>query len=156
MKILYIFLIFVFVGCATKVFEKKESKIVVIKTPSFRFSDIGYLKKTSDEVVLELFSGGVAVERFDIKNLICTSKGCVTKSGFNSDYLVSYYPSNLILNILLQKPIYDGINLKKTDTGFIQKIKTANVDIIYKVKNNQVFFKDRKNGIIIKLKDVDV
>ena len=155
MRIFYIFLVLVFIGCSTKVFEKKESKIVVIKTPSFRFSDIGYLKRNSDEVVLELFSSGIAVERFEVKNLICTKKGCITKSGFNEDYLVRYYPSSLILDILLQKPIYDGENLKKTKDGFIQKIQTANVDIIYKVKKDQVFFKDRKNNIIIKLKDID-
>lgn len=155
MRIVYVVLVLFFVGCATKNFDTKESKIVIIKTPTFRFSDIGYLKRDSNEAVLELFLSGVAIERFEVKNLICTSSGCITKSSFNKEYLVSAYPSNLILNILLKKAIYGGENLKKTDDGFIQKIKTDKVDIIYKVKKYEVFFKDKQNKIIIKLKDID-
>lgn len=77
----------------------------------------------------------------------------MTKSGFNKDYMNESYPSAILQNILLARPIYDGKNRVKTAEGFEQKIEDENVNITYRVSSNVTFFKDRKNKIIFKIKD---
>ena len=77
----------------------------------------------------------------------------MSKQGFNAEYLSEVYPSNILQNILLAKPIYGGENRVQTSDGFRQHVEDENVNIIYKVTANTTFFKDRKNNIIFKIKD---
>jgi hypothetical protein len=79
----------------------------------------------------------------------------MSKSSFNEKYLNKAYPDDTIKNILMSKPIFSGKNLQKTNFGFIQKIKSKDYNIIYKVSKNETYFKDKKNHIIFKLKDMD-
>ena len=79
----------------------------------------------------------------------------MSKNGFNEDYLNSAYPETILQNILLGHEIYDGKNRVRTDDGFEQNIEDANVNIVYKVSSNVIFFKDRKNKIIFKIKDTE-
>jgi len=155
MKYLYLIFFLLFSGCSVKNFSSKESKIVVIKSPKLKFNDIGYIKDDGSYVRLELYSAGVAIESIDIKHLVCTKQGCITKSKFNKEYLHPSYPNDILRNILLKKPIFGGENLKKLSSGFIQNIKSKDYNIKYKVTPKEVFFKDRKNKIILKIKDID-
>jgi hypothetical protein len=153
--IIWFFIIaFLFSGCSTKNFSQKQTKIVVIKSPYLKFNDIGYIKKDAQAVELDLYSAGVSVERISIDNLICTKNGCMPKGMFNSRYLSSAYPDDIMQNILLAKPIFNGEALTKTNNGFVQKIHNQHVAILYRVTPKEVFFKDRKNRILVKLKDL--
>jgi len=98
---------------------------------------------------------GRSIEKISVNHMICTSEGCMSKSGFNKDYLHSSYPDDTMQNMLLSHAIYDGKNVTKTADGFEQKIKSSQVDIIYRVDSHGVFFKDRANGIIFSIKDID-
>lgn len=69
----------------------------------------------------------------------------MSKDGFNSKYLHSSYPSELLQNIILSKEIYNGENSVKTEMGFKQQIKNEVVDIKYVVTQKSVYFKDKKN-----------
>ena len=102
---------------------------------------------------MELFIAGKVIQKITINHLICVSEGCMSKRGFNEEYLNENYPSNILQNIILAKPIYDGLNKEKTLDGFEQKIKDVHVDIKYRVSNGVTFFKDKTNNIIIKIKD---
>ena len=152
----YIVLVFFlfFAGCSTKNFTHKESKIVVIKSPKIRFSDVGYIQHDGDAIKLELYSTGVAVETISIDHLVCVKDGCMGKSAFNKEYLSEAYPKDTLQNILMRKPIFGGKNLVKTKNGFVQKIKTDHFDIVYKVSDGNVYFKDKLNTILFKLKDI--
>lgn len=77
----------------------------------------------------------------------------MSKSSFNEEYLSGAYPSDILQNILLGKAIYDGKNLEKTQNGFVQEIKSDEVDISYSVTPAITSFKDRKNNIIFKIKE---
>jgi len=77
----------------------------------------------------------------------------MTKSSFNDTYLYDAYPPDLLKNILLGKPIYNGEGVQRSDGEFSQTIKTPEVDIRYIVNRYQTYFKDRKNNILIKIKD---
>ena len=151
----YILLIFIllFSACSIKEYERTQSKIIIIKSPNLKFSDLGYLRNTGDALELELFSAGKAIEKISINHLICTLENCMSKSGFNKYYLNAAYPDEILQNIFLGKEIYDAKNRIKTDDGFEQTIEDENVNIIYKVSSNVIFFKDRKNKIIFKIKD---
>jgi hypothetical protein len=143
-----------FSACSIKNYEQTQTKIIIIKSPKIKFADIGYIRNSQKAIELELFIAGQAVEKITINYLICTSQGCMSKSSFNKEYLNVAYPTEIMQNILLGSEIYEGQNRLKTDDGFIQEIKTNSVDIKYSVNSHQIFFKDRKNRIIFKIKDI--
>jgi len=151
----YILLIFIllFSACSVKNYETTQTKVIIIKSPQIKFSDLGYIRNTGDSLEMELFMAGKSIQKITINHLICVNEGCLSKGGFNEDYLNKNYPSDLLQNILLAKPIYDGKNKQKIDDGYIQNIKSLHVDISYRVSSSVTFFKDKKNKIIIKIKD---
>jgi len=153
MKYILLIFILIFSACSSKNYEITKTKIVIIKSPQIRFSDLGYLRNSDKDVELELFMAGKSIQKININHLICVNEGCMSKSGFNADYLNENYPDDILQNILLSKPIYDSENLEKTPDGFTQRISSLHVEIVYKVTQNQVFFKDKKNHIIFKIKD---
>ena len=156
MKYLFVALFLFLSACSIKNYEHTETKIVTIKTPKIKFSDIGYLRHTKDALELELFIAGHVFKKITINHLICVSdEGCMSKEGFNSEYLHSAYPQNLLQNILLGHKIFGGKNLIKNTSGFSQKILTQDIDIRYIVKPKAIYFKDRKNHILFKIKDTE-
>jgi len=152
MKYLFVMVLF-FYGCSVKEYKNTQNKIIVIKSPKIKFADLGYIRNSDNAIELELFIAGKSIKKISINHLICVDEGCMSKSGFNKDYLNASYPSDLMQNLLLAKPIYDGLALEKTDDGFVQNIKNEYVDIKYNVDSKTTFFKDRKNKIIFKIKD---
>ena len=156
MKLLHFFLLLglFFSGCSFKNYKHEESKIIIIKTPKLKFSDLGYIRHNGNDVEMELFMAGVSVQKININHLICVEEGCMLKSDFNKDYLNATYPSNILQNILLSHEIYSGENREKTSSGFKQIIQNNDVDILYRVSTNSTFFKDKKNRIIFKIKDI--
>ncbi|NPA60503.1 MAG: hypothetical protein GXO30_08630 [Epsilonproteobacteria bacterium] len=153
MRYIALFFILIFSACSTKNYEITQTKIIIIKSPKLKFADVGYIRNSDNSIELELFSAGKVVEKITINHLICTTKGCMSKGGFNQEYLDASYPKDMLQNILLAKSIYESKNMQKTKDGFEQNIKDENVDITYKVKPKIIFFKDRKNKIILKIKD---
>ena len=143
-----------FSACSIKNYEQTQSKIIIIKTPKLKFADLGYLRNSGDAIELELFVAGKSIEKFTINHLVCVNVGCMSKSGFNEEYLNAAYPDDLLQNILLGREIYAGEGSLRTEDGFVQQIKTKSVDIKYVVESKTIFFKDRKNRIIFKIKDV--
>ena len=153
MKYILLTLTLLFSACSVKNYEHTESKIIIIKSSKIKFADLGYIRNSDKAVELELFVAGKVIEKISVNHLICVSDGCMSKSGFNEDYLNRSYPDEILQNILLGYEIYDVTNIVKTQDGFEQNIKDKSVDITYKVSTNAIFFKDRKNSIIFKIKD---
>ncbi|MDH4944522.1 hypothetical protein [Sulfurimonas sp. C5] len=154
MKYLLVFLVLFFSACSVKQLEK-SSKMVVFKTQNIRFSDLGYIGVDDKSVEIDLYVVGKAFKKITIDGMICIEgEGCMRKSSFNEEYLSSAYPDDLLKNVFLAKPIYEGKNLLKTNLGFVQIIQGNGVDIVYKVELDEIYFKDRENKILIKIKDV--
>jgi hypothetical protein len=157
MKFIRIFFILwasLFLGCAPKTYKTNESRLITIKTPKLKFSDLGYIRHNADEVRADLFVAGTLVQSIEIKTLVCVNEGCTTKSSFNEEYLNASYPDNLMLNVLLARPIFEKTSFQKTQSGFIQNIKSAKYNIVYKIDNGNIYFKDKQNKILIKIKTV--
>lgn len=146
-------LILLLSGCGARPYVKTDVATIIMKTPKIKFADTGYVRSNNNLVALELFSAGQAVGKIEIENMICVEgKGCMTKSSFNAEYLSAMYPDDILENILRSKPIFMGINLEQTDEGFEQRIDDNVVDIRYTVREHQIYFKDRKNSVLIKIK----
>ncbi len=140
-------------GCGARPFVQTDVATIVLKTPKLRFADTGYIRQNAELVALELFSAGQAVGKFEIGTLVCVDgEGCMRKSSFNAEYLSADYPDTLMEDILRSNPIYKGKNLVKNRQGFEQNISKDGVDIRYKVTDRQIYFKDRKNSVLIKIK----
>jgi hypothetical protein len=155
MRYFLLALVFVFTACSIKNYERTQTKIIIIKSKKLKFADIGYVRNSDKSIELELFVAGKAIEKITINHLICTSEGCMSKSGFNADYLDASYPDNILQNIILGHKIYGGKNLVKKENGFEQYIKTKHAEIVYKVNSHAIYFKDKKNKIILKFKDTN-
>jgi len=155
MRYILLLSLLLFTACSTKNYEHTQSKILIIKSPLIKFADVAYIRNTKESVSLELFVAGQRIQKIDINHLICVDEGCMTKHSFNKDYLHRDYPSDILQNILLAKPIYNSKNLIKTDDGFEQNIRTKHALIIYKVSSKLIYFKDKKNKIILKIKNLE-
>ena len=86
-------------------------------------------------------------------NSICMSRfKCMSKKRFNQELLSAHYPDDTLENIFRGKPIFAGKALNKKRNGFTQKIKKSHAyQIEYSVLNNQTFFRDTINQIVIKV-----
>ncbi len=155
MKYFFLALIIVMSGCSTKEYISNTPKLLILKTPKIKFSDIAYIHKNNESVKVDLYMAGQVVKSIEIARLICVSKeGCISKSLFNKLYLNSAYPDTIMKNLFLSRPIYKGINLHSTQEGFIQEVNDSEVSIQYTVTPHATVFRDRKNHILIKIKDI--
>ncbi len=154
LKFLVLIFLLLFSGCSIKEYMYTKSKIITIKTPKLKYSDLGYIKNSDDAVSLELFISGNMVQNIEINYLICVNEGCMSKSSFNEEYLHESYPDELLQNISLGKPIYSKRDYVKTVDGFEQYIKDENVNIKYRVDSKEIYFKDRRNSILFKIKEL--
>ena len=144
-----------FGGCALKQYALSEPKVIVLKTPKIKFADTGYVRSTDNSVEIELFSAGQAVSSIAIDHLVCVKdEGCMSKSSFNEEYLNRAYPDAIMQHILLGKPIFEAQNLQQKEGGFEQYIQNESVNIIYRVNAKQIYFKDKHNKILIKIKAI--
>lgn len=153
MKYILLIFILVFSACSLKHYDHTKTKIIIIKSPKIKFADVGYIRNSGDSIELELFIAGNCIERISINHLICVRGGCMTKGSFNRDYLNHSYPSDILQNILLGEPVYEAVNMVKTQDGFKQRIDDGEVLIEYEVTPYAVVFKDKKSGILFKIKD---
>ncbi len=141
----------IFVGCAPKSYKVNDSRLIIIKSQKLRFADLGYLRSNEDEVRLDLFITGKLVQSIEIDTFVCVQEGCMSKSTFNEDYLHKAYPEDLLLNVLLGRPIFQKTSFEKTSGGFRQELKTSDYNIVYKVENGEISFKDKQNKLTLKI-----
>jgi len=140
-----------FSACAPKSYVKNESRLIILKTPKIKYADLGYIRSNEDEVRADLFVVGQLVQSIEISTLVCVNEGCLSKSTFKTDYLHPSYPNELIVNVLLGQPIFEKASLQKTSKGFIQELKSNEYNIVYKVEDGDISFRDTQNGLKIKI-----
>jgi len=154
-RILLVIVTVFFVGCSQKVlFNSSTPYYVVMKNAQIAVADTGFIKKDENRLNLQLFSASTPIFDLHVEDNVCIGYTCVSKKRFNIEFFgVSHYDS-FLEDLLNLRPIYDKKNLKKTTDGFEQKIKTGKFDITYKVEGGNLYFKDRQNEILIKLREL--
>lgn len=149
-------LIFLIGGCGTKHYRVSEPKMITLKTPKIKFSDMGYVRYDEQSVEVELFTAGVAVEKISMDGEVCVSAGCMDEGKFVKEYLNSDYPSDTMRHIVMGKDIFLGQGKSEMCNGTLyQYIRNDEMDIVYRRKPTEIYFKDRLNGVLIKINDVN-
>ncbi len=142
-------------GCAAKHdYGVGESKLITIKSPKLKFSDMGYVRSDGNAVEVELFAAGMAVEKIAFDGEVCTRSGCMSEEKFVRDYLYSAYPRDTMRNILLGRDIFAGEGKEEMCDGrLFQFIRNDDMDIIYRRGGGEIYFRDRLNSLIVKITD---
>jgi hypothetical protein len=146
-------IISIFGSCAIKNSVESRPAIATIKSKKLKLNSTAFLKTTTFYTSLNLYNVGNVVADIKINSTkICFDNRCFKKSDFNHLFLSSFYPDDILQNIINSKPIYNALNINRYNNGFTQFLKSKDVDIVYKVDNNRVYFKDKKNSILIKIR----
>jgi len=146
-------IIFIFIGCAPKIqYTSSQAFFIVIKNSKIAIADVGFIKKNKDNLNLQIFSASTPIFELIVSDDICIDSLCMDKKSFNAEFFEKVHYETFITELLNFQPIYDEKNIIKTDKGFSQNIKTESFDIKYKVENETLYFKDKKNKILIKLR----
>lgn len=115
--------LFIFLGCASKQANLTSSATILIKTPTMKFYDKGFIFNHDDYTQVQIFSAGMAI--LDIKfyeDRVCQSTfECQDLTTFNLENLHKSYDENFL------KELFDR-------------------------KEKTIIHRDRENGILIKIK----
>ncbi len=153
-KVLLLF-IFIFTGCSYKTpYLSSKPYYVVIKNPQIAIADTGFVKRDNTRLNLQLFSASTPIFDLHVKDDICLDYVCMKKENFNKEFFGFSHYEDFINELFNFNPIYDRKNFKKTKTGFEQNIKSDKFNITYKIEGKNLYFKDKQNRILIKLKEL--
>ncbi len=125
---------------------------MVFKSKAIKISGSGFLQ-TNSHVSLQLYMASRPLLTLRLFKRVCTQEGCMSYETFNKRYLVADYPKDIIKQILLGRPIFHGKNRRSLPSGFEQRLE--DLGIIYRVLPREIRFKDKKNHILIKIKEID-
>lgn len=144
-----------FLGCAQKIpYSSSNSYFIVIKNSKIALADTGFIKKDKDRLNLQLFSASTPIFDLHVKDDVCIDMVCLKKESFNHEFFGFKHYEHFVDELFNMEPIYNQTNMIKNKNGFEQNIKTSDYDITYRVDNGNLYFKDRKNKILIKLKEL--
>ncbi len=100
-------LLILFTGCIHKqpVFEK--SATILIKTPTMKFYDKGFVTHYKDHTHLQIYNAGQSVLELKIyKDKICKDTfACQSLKSFNKDFLDASYEEDFLPKLFEQKQI---------------------------------------------------
>lgn len=149
---LCLFIVVFFSACSLK--EAALSSFpyhIVIKNSQIALNDTGFLLVKNHTKELQVFSAGTPILDLHVEDKkICLNTTCTNKTYFNQKFFGVRHYENILNEMLSFQPIYEGKNLKKLQNGFEQTFHAQNYDIFYKVENGRLYFKDKKNRILIK------
>ena len=118
----YIVAIFLLTSCSLKQPQISQAVTVLLKTPTMKFYDKGFISKYEEYTQLQIFSAGsVVLNLYIYDNKVCQSTfKCLSLKAFNKENLHYSY-----------------------EDTFIKKLLDNN--------DKKIVFKDTKNGILIKI-----
>lgn len=143
-----------FTSCATKPQQTLSTpSTILIKTDGIKIFDTGFVENNQNSHTIKVLNLGVQILEIKIfKEKTCLDLNCYKRDVFNQKYLSSEYENDFLEKLVLKKPIFNGENLIKEERGFSQTIKrNSKFDITYQVNENEIYFKDKVNKILIKI-----
>ncbi len=156
LKYLIIFIPIFFISCSKPIYQTQDSALIVIKSKTLKYADMGFIYVTNQKIKVDIYSTGQALLSIDIYNdSICMGDfKCMSYEQFNSKFLSNNYPLYLFKNIFASNDIFNSKNLIKSKDGYIQEIKSDKYDIKYERVGNKTIFRDIKNNILIKIRKI--
>lgn len=151
-KYFLFFIFLIFAGCAFNAPKISKSINFTAISPLIKINDAGFLHKIFGGDKIELYKSGVLVlELVDKNGKICLNGACDDELIFNQKFFKNAYYKGLLSEILNFKHIFKGKNLTETNCGFTQIFD----GIKYEICGGMLNFKDSKNGVKIKLKELN-
>lgn len=140
-------------GCSMKrEISSSEAYLVTIKTSKMALSDTGFLNQAKGYAQLQVFSAGSLLFHLEMTEEMCLNGRCLEKRDFNKHFFGVEHYESLMNDIIDKKPVYNGQNQLNTREGFSQEIHLPEADIFYKIEGDTRYFKDNKNGVLLRLK----
>lgn len=118
----YIIVIFILAGCAIKQPKVSSTATILIKTPTMKFYDRGFITQYENYTQIQIFSAGALVLNLDLhEDKICKSSfECQSLKEFNKENFDASYDEKFILEL-------------------------------FNKKDKKVVFRDKKIGVLIKI-----
>jgi len=109
------------IGCSSKQPIKSMSSTIIIKTPTMKYYDKGFIFYYKDYIKLQLLNIGKVVLDLEIyPNKICKSTfECVSSQNFNKEYLHSTYDNDFLYKLFQRRKI----NYKDKKNNILIKVK---------------------------------
>ncbi|NPA27828.1 MAG: hypothetical protein GXN91_02090 [Epsilonproteobacteria bacterium] len=153
-KIILLTTTFIISGCigAMPTYKSSNSALITFKTPTIKYSDMGFIDKADSETKVEIYSNGQSVMRLRITpTQVCMSKlACMSAQEFNKKVLQANYPKDTLEKIFKGEEIFGGKNKIETQDGFVQQIDS----IRYEVSQDEILFTDSSTGTTIRIKKI--
>jgi hypothetical protein len=148
-------LIFGLAGCAARHYEKPVPALIVLKTPTFRYADQGFVYRDGRRIKVQIYVSGRAAFELSVGRRVCLDNACMGEAAFYKKYLHASYPEGTLAAILSKRPIFDGEGLHTEKGRSVQRIEEpGRFDIIYAFDSKTARFKDRLNHILIKITEI--
>jgi len=149
----FLCMLLLFSGCSVKqTIHTSEPYLITIKTPQMAFSDTGFLNQGTNYMQLQIFSAGRVLLNLEMGETICLDGSCLDKKAFNKRFFGAEHYETLLQDIVMKKPLFEGMHSVQTASGFSQEIDAKDASIVYRVEGDTRYFKDSKNGVLIRLK----
>lgn len=124
MKKLFLFFAALFlIGCAPKKPILSQSATILLKTPSMKFYDKGFITKYNDHTQLQIYAAGQKVLDLSLyEHQVCQSTfECMDNATFNQNYLNSSYAPTFFKTLLEKEEAHT--TFKDKENGIMIKIK---------------------------------
>lgn len=142
-----------FSGCSIKhTITASQPYLITIKTPQMAFSDTGFLNQGAGYTQLQIFNAGTVLFNLEMSHSICLNGSCFDKIEFNKHFFGTEHYETIMEDIINKKTLYEGQSKIIHSTGFTQKIDLPTSQIEYRIEGDTRYFKDSKNGILLRLK----
>ena len=150
-----IFMVFLLSGCATKIpIISSDTYLISIKNKQIALSDTGFINQGKNYTNVQIFSAGAVLFNLEVQDDVCLDGRCTSRMEFNKLFFEHPHYEAIINDVLEMKPLYGGKNKVIIEGGFEQELDLANSHISYKVQGKSLTYRDRENGILIKLKEL--
>ena len=95
------------VGCSSKQPIKSMSSTIIIKTPTMKYYDKGFIFYYEDYVKLQLLNIGKVILDLEIyPDKVCKSTfKCISSQEFNKEYLHTTYTNDFLYQLFKRKKI---------------------------------------------------
>ncbi len=142
-------------GCATKTpIISSDTYLITIKNKQIALSDTGFINQGKNYTNVQIFSAGAVLFNLEVQDDVCLEGRCTSRIEFNKLFFEYPHYEAMINDVLEMKPLYAGKNKVAIEGGFEQELDLIGSYISYKVQGKSLIFRDSKNGILIKLKEL--
>lgn len=129
----------------------KPLKVTIISS-MLKINDLGFLHRYKNYSELQVYASANPILKLKTGKKICVNSACYSAREFNSKFFGDEYYDDFLNDILLAKPIFDGLEIVKNECGFYQNI--SKFSLRYSVCDDKITFFDDGKNIKIAIKEI--